>query len=279
VSDDKNDDERRWWEDSWTEREDAMWEIYGPSHPVGAAEGYVTSYDWADVPLPGACCYTFPPRPVDAVRQVPAQAHWIYGTHGLAQWGTREEMALARQEGDRLSGPGYEFAIIVDQAAPWAPGLLRSLMAYDQKQRAAGGWGMRPGDRMPFQFEAIEEDDTRWMRGGASDDANAASDGTRSLMFWRYLCAFGTITTSTGSFELRVATTITGEELQLAKATSSCHLLLLLEWAGVGQRSVPGRACATQRPGWELAWADIAKLPFDETKRRLGELAKRRIFP
>jgi hypothetical protein len=152
-------------------------------------------------------------------------------------------------------------------------------MAYDRKQRAAGGRGMRPGDRMPFQFEAIEEGDFRWIIGGDSNDANAVADATRSLVFWQYLSAFGTFTTSTGSFELRVATTITGEELKLAKATSSCHLLLLLEWAGVGQRSVPGRACATRRPGWERAWAEIAELPFEETKRRLSELAKRRMFP
>jgi hypothetical protein len=188
-------------------------------------------------------------------------------------------MAAARSAGNRLSGSGYEFAMIFDHAADWVPALMKSLMSYDQMRRSAGERGFNPGDRMPFQFESIDEGDVRWALGGDSEDDERAVDETRSLMFWRHLSAFGTFTTSTGDFELRIATTISAAELGLGKATSSCHLLLLLEWAGVGQRSLPGRACVTRHLGWKDAWAEIGELPFDETKRRLAELAKRREFP
>ena len=276
MSDDRD---RRWWEASWTERENALWDTFGRSHPHGAPEGYVTSFDWEKVPLPSACAYTFPPRPADTARHLESRPTWFYVTHGFAQWSTPDELAAARRAGNRHSGAGHEFAMIVDRPAPWVPGLLQSFMAYDHAQRSTSQRGFEPGDRIPFRFESLAQDDVRYALGGDARDPRPAADDTRSLLFWRYLSVHGTFTTGTGSFEIRVATTITAAELKLAQTTSSCHLLLLLEWAGIRQRSIPGRACVTQIPDWQSAWAPLSKLPFVDAKARLHQLTTRPGFP
>jgi hypothetical protein len=256
-----------------------MWSVFGPSRPDGGADGYVTSFDFADVPRPSACAYTFPPRPGDDARGLDPRPAWFYVTHGLAQWLTRAEMTAARVAGNRASGSGHEFALITDRPAPWAVGLLRTLMAYDHERSSNGARGFHPGDRIAFRFTSIHDDDVRYALGGSADDPDPASDDTRSLVFWRYLASHGTFTTATGSFELRVATAVSGAELKLAQATSTCHLLLLLDAAGVGQRTRPGRPCVTRSAGWRAAWDPISTLPFEDAKARLQDLATRWGFP
>lgn len=274
-----DDPDRQWWEANWTEQEDALWNTFGRSHPHGAPEGYVTSFDWEQVPLPSACAYTFPPRPADPARNLPARESWFYATHGLAQWLNPADLAAARRAGNPRAGAGHEFAMITDHPAPWIPELLQSLMAYDHAKRSTSQRGFDPGDRIPFRFESLAPDDVRYALGGDAADPTRAADDTRSLLFWRYLSAHGTFTTASGTFELRVATTITAPELKLAQATSSCHLLLLLDWAGVRQRSIPSRPCTTRLPNWQTAWASIKELPFDNAKERLRHLSLRTDFP
>jgi len=60
--------DRRWWEQTWKEREDAIWQAFGESQPDGAPAGYVTSIAFKDLPLPGACIYTFRPMRVKRPR-------------------------------------------------------------------------------------------------------------------------------------------------------------------------------------------------------------------
>ena len=262
--------DRIWWEQNWTEQEDAMWQAFGPSHPPDSVEGYVISFDFQQVPLPGACAYVFPPNPGGEFTWTERREQWLYATHGLAQFVYKEEWALARDRGASLSGAGYEFAMIVDQPADWIPGLLQWLMAY-----AHGTKPINRGDRFPFCLISRNPGDVNWIIGGSGEDDDACVDAIRALVFWPYLSRYGTFTASTGCWDMRVATAITAPEWELAKATSSCHLLLLLRWAGIGQRTVPGRASVTERPGWETIWSELETLSFVEAKARLAEVANK----
>ena len=258
------DQERLWWERKWREREEALYQAFGPSHPTGSPESYVTAFDFSEVRLPGACAYTFPPEDGDLDRGREKREHWLYLTHGLTQWGTEKEMRAARASGHRDSGRGYELGMILDEEAPWVPGLLRALMTYAHRAKP-----LNAGDRMPLQFQSGEGGATRWTIGAPDPQDPPPIDETRALVFWRYLSSYGSFTTSTGTFEIRIASTITGREWELAKATSTCHLLLLLCWAGIGQRSIPGRASVTESDGWEQEWKAISALSLEQTKERL----------
>jgi hypothetical protein len=256
--------DKEWWGEKWREREQALWQAFGPSHPSGSGEGYVTAFDFREVPLPGACAYTFRPNEGDAAVGRDRRESWMYVSHGLSQWQTRGEVKAARKAGNRATGAGYELGMIAERESPWVPGLLRSLMSYAHKVAP-----LNAGDRMPVAFHSIEPASIRWCTGQPEPGDPPPVDQTRSLVFWRYLSPFGSFTVSTGCFEIRIATAITGSEWELAQATTSCHLLLLLHWAGVGQRTVPGRASVTSRPGWEAAWAEIKDLSFDAARERL----------
>jgi hypothetical protein len=260
--------DRVWWEPTWAEREDALWQAFGPSQPHGAPPGYVTSFDFKRVPFPGACAYTFPPNDGDPDAGRERRSTWLYTTHGLAQWLNPEDMRSARDRGATTSGTGVEFGLVFDAETPWAPGLLEWIMRYVHEKQMFSA-----GDRVPFWFESIDEGAVKyWVGDGPGGDDPTPADSTRALAFWRYLSPFGSFTTSTGNFEIRIATSITAREWELAKQTSSCHLLLMLNWAGVGQRSIPGRQCVTQCAGWEEAWRTIGTLPFEATKDRLRAL-------
>jgi len=260
--------DREWWEMTWLEQEKALWQAFGPSRPHGSPDGYVTSFDFKRTLLPGACAYTFPPNEGDADVGREKRPAWLYASHGLAQWLSAEDMRAARDRGVKTAGSGFELGLLLDEEAPWAPGLLERLVLYAHRVKTISS-----GDRFPFWFERIEGGAVRYSMGDGSGEVNPApADLTRALVFWRYLSPFGTFTTSTGTFEIRMATTITGPEWELAKKTSSCHLLLLLNWAGVGQRSIPGRQCVTQRAGWEDSWSEIRTIPFEMTKARLRAL-------
>lgn len=268
--------DRQWWERTWTEREDAMWAAFGPSHPPGSPQGSVWSFDRKRVPLPGACAYVFPPNADDATAGRERRDHWLYATHGMAQWLTPAALAAARAREDAASGLGFEFALVLDDATPWAHGLLHHLVQIDCEKVAAGERRFERGDRIAFYFTSLRKGDTLWTIGGFDGPDGDQVGTTRSLMFWPYLSPYATFTTETGTFELRVATFITGEELALAQETSSCHLLLMLEWAGVGQRSRPERRSLTEFDGWERRWADISQMPLDEAKAALRAIARRR---
>jgi hypothetical protein len=265
--------DRTWWERMWNEREDAMWRAYGPSQPPGSPEGYVVSFDFRETKLPGSCAGVFPPNLGDEFKDIERRDYWLYAGNGLAQFLTRKELEAARTKGSRLSGCGYEFAIIVDEPASWAPGLLKWLMTYVRSVKA-----INRGDRFPFCFTSLEPNGVKWAIGGSGedDDDDPCVDSTRALVFWPYLSRHAAFTTSSGSWEMRIATTVTGAEWELAKITSSCHLLLLLDWAGIGQRTVPGRSCVTEQPGWERVWSILKTLPFDDAKAGLSEIAKKK---
>ncbi|HEY7330940.1 MAG TPA: hypothetical protein VH592_25100 [Gemmataceae bacterium] len=61
-----------------------------------------------------------------------------------------------------------------------------------------------------------------------------------------------------------IATGITEDEWELAKSTTTAHVLLLLCRAGVGQRTNPGRQSVLNDPRWRAEWTQIARLEGEE---------------
>ena len=254
--------DRQWWERTWHEREEAMWRAFGPSHPTGSPEGYVNSFDFADVRLPGACVFTFRPSDVPVPEGRERRSNWMYVTHGLSQPLSQADPS----RGERVSSYGYEFGMIFDQPVDWVAGLLRWMMIYTQQTP------LNAGDRVPFQFDSLERGSVRWRIGSDPADPKPADD-TRAIMFWRYLSPFSIFITSTGTCVIRIATTITGAEWELAKKTSTAHVVLLLQWAGFGQRSVAGRSCVTSLQGWQSAWDELKSLSQATAEERLQKLS------
>jgi hypothetical protein len=232
-----------------------------------------------EVPLPAACCYTFRPSEGDRDAGRERRPFWLYLTHGLTQWPSREARRAARDSGNKCSGAGVEFGLMTDEPAPWAVSLLCRVRAFEHESRAHGRRPFERGDRIPFEFESLEPGKERWAIGGADGPSADAVGSARSLVFWPYLSPYATFTTESGTFEIRIATTISGPELALAQETSSCHALLLLDWAGVGQVSRPRRPSVTELPGWEKRWDEISVMPFEDAKQALRQIARRGKHP
>ena len=85
----------------------------------------------------------------------------------------------------------------------------------------------------------------------------------RAVILWPELSRSEPFRTSTGTFDLLVATTITEDEWKLARETSTAHLLALLVACGVGQRSDPHRLGVLEDERARRAWKRIAKLSPD----------------
>ena len=77
------------------------------------------------------------------------------------------------------------------------------------------------------------------------------------------------LATSTGKFLVLVATGITAREWELAKETTTAHVLLHLCRAGIAQRTTPDRACLLANPRWQEEWTEIEKLAPEECEAEL----------
>jgi hypothetical protein len=84
-----------------------------------------------------------------------------------------------------------------------------------------------------------------------------------SLLLWPALDRDGPFVTSTGRFDLLVATAITQDEWEAAKATSSLHVLKLLIDVGDGQATDPLRKSVLSTETGKAAWEKIAPLSRD----------------
>ncbi len=102
----------------------------------------------------------------------------------------------------------------------------------------------------------------------------------RAVLFWPYLFPEGQLITSTGKFRVLIATGITQDEWDLAKRTTTAHLLLLLCRAGVGQRTQPNRKSVLHDARWRTEWESIEKLAAEacmaEFQQGIPYLARRR---
>jgi hypothetical protein len=255
-----------WWERTWREREEELTRAFGQSHPPGSPEGYVVSFSWDDWSLcvPGACAMVFPPEPGGGAVGRETRNDWLYLTHGLTQPAGPEAVVAGRKAGQSRSGYGWEFGIIVGEPAEWVPQLLKGLVTYtrtgeplDEGHLFQLSYREEDGSLSPFEIFAKE-------REQAPDGASAV------LLFWPYLLCRSTFMTETGKFGILIGTTITEDEYQAARATTSAHVLLLLCKAGIGQRSDPVRTSVLKDRQRAEEWRRIQTLDFQLAVKELN---------
>jgi hypothetical protein len=252
-----------WWQRTFAERHAEFVRFFGRTRPPGSADGNVLAFEWDYVQIPGACCMVFPPTPGDG-RDAAARDFWVYATHGLAQPLTRGQADAIRASGVPTSYDA-EFLILTRNAAGWAPAVLQQVMWYARDMRP-----LNTGDRLPFAFER-QGDGVEGLLGDTDDKEPASLVGaTRALIAWPLLAGGpASLTTSTGSTELRVLTTITQGEWDFARRLSSAHLLLLLRHGGVGQLSAADRSCVVTDPEAGALMERIESLDADEAMELL----------
>jgi suppressor of fused protein SUFU len=241
----------QWFERTFKEREDALDEWFGNSHPPGSPEGYVCSFTTCgsgeyETLIPGACAHVYPPIAHGPGNRPIAHSNWVYASVGLSQMADFDEEPWddpARGKG--LSGHGVEFAFLVPDSTNWPASYLSELLGY-----AAARSAIYEGHRIPFGFYIGDKGQRGWFMGTGEQLGKTPNGLTRALIFWPLLCIPRWLTTSTGNFEVLCGTTITQAEWEYAKQTSSAHLILLLCEAGIGQCSRTDRECLMSNDKW-----------------------------
>lgn len=253
------DEFQAWFERTWSDREAAIWERYGASHPVGSPPGHVSAFPQRlRLDCPGACAHTFPPAVAAEPTRV-SRVTWTYAIHGLTQPRAPDEPALWQ----------WEFAVETTSAASWAPLLLELLLAeviegaeFDVGHRVAYFVHRRDGRLLPYLG-------TTDQHGGIEP-----CGPTRWLLLWPHLRPWGRIPCDTGTTGLLVATALTEDEFDLLDDVGRCghHLQLLLCERGVGQVTDVDRASVLAEPDGKRAWDRIRRLPPEEAH---GEIVAR----
>ena len=242
------DADMEWWEKTWKEREDLLRSVFGKTEPPDSVIAF--SWDRLDMVIPGACTLVFPPKAQD-------RDHWLYLSHGLTQ-----PLEPSSTEND-VSAYGWEFALLTSQASKWAPETLYELLSYWMESKTR----MEVGHRMPMVFyPGRDEQITPMLRDLEPADPYPPLGQMRALLLWPYLLYPGQFSTSTGYFGIMVGTTITQVEWDLAKATSSTHLLLLLCEEGIVQLSDLDRQSVTNRATFQAKWQKIRGLSQDQAE-------------
>ena len=249
------DELRDWWEKTWKERDELLRSEFGRTEPREA----VIAFSWkrVDLVIPGGCCLVFPPRSQE-------REHWLYLSHGLTQ-----PLEPDSRESE-VSAYGWEFAILSASPSTWAPYVLYELLSYwmETKNR------IDVGHRMPMVYYSGQEGEVKpILRDLQSGDSYPPLGQMRAVLVWPYLLYPGRFSTSTGYFGILVATAITQEEWDLAKSTSSTHLLLLLLTEGIGQISDLERQTVTARKTFRRNWQGIRDLSQEQAEALLRERA------
>jgi hypothetical protein len=258
-----------WYGETWNERCELMDGVFGVSHPPGREAGQVLSFnldnadDFPEAKIKRAVCNLLPPRRPPEVEERYRRDHWAFLTIGLSQ--PIEEPPADRGD-DAPSGAGHELVILLDEPALWAAELLRTLMAFTTTRQP-----IEVGVRMAFGFYVMEDGTLSWFIGTPEGNNVEPADATVGLIFWPWLFPANTFVTSTGRFQLIAATSVTRNEWDLARETTTAHLVLLLCKLGLAQRCIPGRACSTDHPGFGVEWPNIAGLAVEEVYRQLDE--------
>ena len=183
---------------------------------------------------------------------------------GLSQPLDQKQVDTERAAGKSYSAYGIEFAFVTADECRWPIQALYHFMTY-----LMDGEDIAWGDRFPFGFH----------RKGSAELAIYTGDGPsiglmpvgeiRAVLFWPYLFPDSTLVTSTGKFLIMVATGISAREWDLAKETTTAHVLLLLCRAGIAQRTIPERPCVLNNAAWQAEWAKIKKLTPQECDAEL----------
>jgi hypothetical protein len=238
------------WGRTWKEREDEVRRLFGDTEPPG----YVTSYSWDDLRLPGGCALAFPPVAdnSDLRGAWHKRDHWLHLSLGLTQPLSKKHFLEGKQAGKEYSSFGFEFGILTDEKADWAFETLYALMTL-----LTDGVDLKWGDRLAFGFHEIAPGKLSVFSGQASEAGVQPVGTIRALVFWPYLFPDAAFTTSTGRAMIYIATGITEEEWLMTKETTTPQLLLLLCKAGVGQRTQLQRPSVLSDPRWRGEWERI----------------------
>lgn len=206
-----------WWSSKWKEREDLFNECFGETDPPKT----VNAFYWDDIEIcvPGGCALTFPP--------IAQRKEWLTISHGLTQPAGPDD--LSNSQG--FSGYGYEFGILTESKASWCTTALYQLITYLKQS----GNPIDRGHRVPMWFS--NEGNELSVHLGKPSSKDSPTGSVRAMLFWPHMSFSKGFSTSTGHFSVLIGTTITQSEWDIAKMSTSTHLLLLLADAGVHQVS------------------------------------------
>jgi len=154
-----------------------------------------------------------------------------------------------------------EFAFVTPTESPWAAEALYLFMTYMTE-----GELIQWGDRFPFGFQQHSNGSLGVYTGQRTADIRAVG-AIQAVLFWPFLFPQSTFLTGTGKFLVMVATGITRNEWELAKTTTTAHVLLLLCRAGIAQRTLPDRECLMASPRWRDEWTRIKALAPEACER------------
>jgi hypothetical protein len=259
-----------WWVKTFGERKKELTQAYGASHPPGLPPGttgpFPAELQGADQ-FPGGQIFVFPPETMTRVPGTPRRKHWLYATLGLSQPLTEADVGGGAKGATADSPPpsrlGFEFGIATNEPADWAPQLLLDLAKLALRPPAP----ITIGTRIPGHFAHPPG------KKGDQGLVPVLSQMPQGLEYWGSPTSFliwpaldrpGPFVTSTGRFDLLIATGITQEEWELAKATSSLHALFLLITAGIGQKTAPLRMTVLEDPKWKAEWEKIQPMTRDQ---------------
>ena len=203
--------------------------------------------------MPGACALQLPP--IDESRDPTRyrQGTWLYLTMGLSQPLDRDQVKAERAAGKSYSAHGYELGFLTESKDEWPIDALYAFLTH-----ITDGEVIRWGDRFPMGF-CHRPDGGLSSYVGNINGLDVVGQ-IRAVLFWPYLFPDGQFVTSTGKFMVFIATGITEDEWELAKQTTTVHLLLLLCRAGVGQKTMPSRSSLLREARWQAEWDAIAAL-------------------
>jgi hypothetical protein len=238
-----------WWKRSWQDRFDSITASLGP------ALDEIATLSWAnEIRVPGACVLTLPPviHPSGETISCPIRNQWLHLSMGMSQ--PVEEFT---------DGRGYELGVLTADACSWPAELMYDLVTYLTEDDAQSfSWG----DRFGFGIYLVDGVEKYWVGGS---DLPAIGE-LRALLIWPYL-AKPQVLTSTGAVDLLIATGITQGEWDLAKGTSSAHLLLWLSQQSVGQRTDLARTCLARDQSAMAQWRKVSELNEQEVLAQLTQ--------
>lgn len=250
------------WERTWQERGEEVRGRFGPTEPPD----YVISFSWDTPRLPGACALVFPPvmNTNNARGAWHRRDHWLYLTLGLTQPLDQIQVMDERRAGKQFSSHGFELGILTDEKSDWPTKALYLFLSHITE-----GLELHWGDRFAFGFRQ-EADGSLGVFTGLPGELRIEPAGEiRAMLFWPYLFPDANFVTSTGKAMIYIATGITEDEWQLAKATTTAHVLLLLFRAGVGQRTDPERRSVMTDRRWRDEWQRIVTLGGEQAHTEL----------
>jgi hypothetical protein len=185
--------------------------------------------------------------------------HWLYLTLGLTQPLDEDQVKRERAAGKQYSSYGFELGVLTDERVNWPSEALYLFLSH-----VTEGLQLNWGDRFAFGFHRKTEDELGVFTGRPSDLGIEPVGDIRAVLFWPYLLPDTEFVTSTGNATIYIATGITEDEWQLAKSTTTAHVLLLLCRAGIHQRTDPMRSSLLSVPRWKAEWQKIAELDGEQ---------------